>query len=123
MIVNVALVLSGLIGVGIIAIGARFLVSPMPSAAAFGVPGSSDADRPWLSVKGVRDIASGLFTLLLLAYGHWQVLGAFMLAASVIPLGDALIVLRSGGSKAAAYAIHGLTCLVMVVAGLILVLG
>lgn len=45
MIVNVALVLSGLIGVGIIAIGARFLVSPLPSAAAFGVPGSSEVDR------------------------------------------------------------------------------
>jgi len=44
------------------------------------------------------------------------VLGAFMAAASLIPLGDALIVLRSGGTRAAAFGIHGATAAVILAA-------
>jgi hypothetical protein len=36
-----------------------------------------------------------------------------MLAATGIPLGDALIVLRSNGPKATAYGVHGATAVVM----------
>lgn len=39
--------------------------------------------------------------------------GWFMLAATGIPIGDALIVLRSKGPKAAAYGVHGATAVVM----------
>ena len=55
---------------------------------------------PYLSVKGVRDIASGLIAVILLAARMPHVLGWFELAASTIPIGDAIIVLRSNGPKA-----------------------
>ena len=40
-----------------------------------------------------------------------------MVAAALIPVGDAIIVLRSGGSRAAAFGIHGATAVIMLAAG------
>ena len=60
-------------------------------------------------MKGVRDIASGLFICILLANRAPHLLGAFMAAASIIPLSDAVIVMRNGGTRATTFGIHGLT--------------
>ena len=46
-----------------------------------------------------------------------------MAAASIIPVGDAVIVLRSGGSRAAAFGIHGVTAVVMLAAGAALLMA
>jgi hypothetical protein len=46
-----------------------------------------------------------------------------MVAASLIPIGDAAIVLRSGGPRSAAYGIHGVTAVVMIAAGITLLLA
>lgn len=124
MLIHVANMLAGLIGVGIIFIGARFLWAPQAAASGFGISGRSpevQSFHPWLSVKAVRDIASGLFILILLTHGAPHLLGWFMLAASIIPLGDAIIVLRSGGTRAAAYGIHGATALVMLAISALLI--
>ena len=110
--------LSGLLGLGIIFIGTRFLVAPRAASASFGIavgPDGSSAD-PYLSVKGVRDIASGLVVFILLAAGESRLLGGFMLAASIIPVGDAIIVLRRNGPKATAYGVHAVTAVVMLAA-------
>jgi hypothetical protein len=114
--ITLAFIVSGLIGVGIIVIGARFLVSPKAAAAGYGVQAdpndAQDPSRtsyPWLYVKGVRDIASGVFICILLANQASHLLGAFMAAASIIPVGDAVIVLRNGGTRATAFGIHGAT--------------
>ena len=64
--------LSGLISAAIIFIGARFYWSPAAAARDFGIansPAFSSAFTAWLSVKGTRDIASGLFVALLMAHG------------------------------------------------------
>jgi Domain of unknown function (DUF4267) len=73
----------------------------------------SRGDPPYLSVKGVRDIASGLIAVILLAARMPHVLGWFELAASTIPIGDAIIVLRSNGPKATVYVVHGATAVVL----------
>jgi hypothetical protein len=79
----------------------------------------SSAD-PYLSVKGVRDVASGLMTFALIAAREPRALAGFLLAATVIPVGDAAIVLRRGGRKSTAYGIHGATAATMVATGAIL---
>ncbi|MGW9494200.1 DUF4267 domain-containing protein [Streptomyces prasinus] len=125
MLTDVATVLAGLIGAGIIFIGALAFRAPR-AAAGFGIPGTPTEDRTfqaWLAVKAVRDMASGLFVFVLLVGGSSHLLGWFMLAATVIPVGDALIVLRSNGPKAAAYGIHGATAAVMLVIGVLLLIG
>ena len=64
----------------------------------------------------MRDVASGIFIWVLLANRAPHLLGAFMTAASIIPVGDAVIVLRSGGTRAAAFGIHGVTTAVALAA-------
>jgi hypothetical protein len=112
---TIATVLAGLIGAGIILVGALVLWSPQV-AAGFGIPDTPTGDRTfraWLSVKAVRDIASGVFIVIVLVAATPQVLGWFMLAAAGMPVGDALIVLRSNGPKATAYGVHAATAAVM----------
>ncbi len=124
MFTTTATIVSGAIGLAIIGLGARFILAPGPAAAGYGIPvhlaatqPRSGAADPWLSVKGVRDIASGLFLWILLLSRASHLLGAFMVAATLIPIGDAVIVLRSGGTRAVAFGIHGVTAVIMVAAG------
>jgi hypothetical protein len=107
--------LSGLLGAGIVFIGARFLVKPQVAAAGFGIAAAQHGGvtDPYLAVKGVRDIASGIVVFLLLAAGRPHILGGYLAAASIIPIGDGIIVLRRNGPKAAAYGVHGATAAVM----------
>jgi hypothetical protein len=74
-------------------------------------------------VKGTRDIASGLFVLLLMANGSPRLLGEFLLVASLIALGDMVTVLRAGGSRTAAFGVHGLTALFIIATGASLIGG
>ena len=119
-------VLSGLIAATILFLGARFWLAPATAAAAFGIadsPPPSTGLTAWLSVKGTRDIASGLFVLLLIAHRSPRLLGEFMLIASLIAFGDMATVLRSGGNKGAAFGIHGFTGMVLVATGACLIVG
>jgi Domain of unknown function (DUF4267) len=101
---DIAVGLSVLIGLGIIVIGVRFLLAPRAAAAAYGVAVEEEIGGAgaYLSAKGVRDIVSGLVTFLLIAIAGYRVLGGWMLVMTLIPIGDAVVVLRSGGSKATA---------------------
>jgi len=114
---TIGYLLAGVLAAAIIFIGARFLVAPRAAAAGYGVV--PDVDRPeiraYLSVKGVRDIATGLFVIILMIAGATHLIGWVMLAATLIPLADAVIVLRSGGSKSVAYGVHGGTAVVMLI--------
>ncbi len=119
-------VLSGLIAVAILLIGSRFLWDPAAAARDFGIPNSpspSTSFTGWLAVKGARDIVSGLFVFLIMANGSPRLLGEFLLVASLIAFSDAATVLRSGGSRRAAFGIHGLTGLVIIAAGASLIVS
>lgn len=121
---TIAYTLAGLIAAGIIFIGARFILAPRVAATGYGVQpdlGQRSAGA-YLSVKGVRDIASGLFVFILMAAGATHLLGWVILAATIIPIADATIVLRHGGSRSIVWGVHGLTAAVMLItAGLLLI--
>lgn len=125
-IIDTGYVLSGMIAAAIICLGAGFWLTPMRSSAGFGIVGSPPASRgfaAWLSVKGTRDIASGLFVILLMTNAAPRLLGEFLLLASLIAFGDMVTVLRSNGRKILAYGMHGLTGAVIVMTGACLILG
>ena len=104
---TIAYTLAGLIGASIIFVGARFFVAPRVAAAGYGVQTDlGPTTGAYLSVKGVRDIASGLFVFILMAAGATHLLGWVILAATIIPLADAIIVLRHGGPKSIAWGVH-----------------
>lgn len=113
---DIGYALLGLIGLGITAVGTGFLVSPAKAAAAYGISVGQDNNGadPYLSTKGVRDVASGLMTFALMATREPHVLADFLLAATAIPIGDAIIVLRRGGRKSTAYGVHVPTAATMV---------
>lgn len=122
---TIGYILAGLLAASIIFIGARFLIAPRVAAAGYGVlpdVGQSDVVA-YMSVKGVRDIATGLFVIVLMVAGATHLVGWVMLAATVIPLADAAIVLRSGGAKSIAWGVHGGTAVVMLITSALLLVA
>ncbi len=118
-------VLAGALAAAIIVIGARFLLAPRTAAAGYGV--LPDLDQPgvraYLAVKGIRDVTTGLFVVILLLARAPHLAGWMMLAAKLIPMTDATIVLRNGGAKSVAYGVHGGTAVVMLVTTALLLMA
>jgi hypothetical protein len=106
-------------------IGARFIVAPRVAAAGYGVQPdlSQRSAGAYLTVKGIRDIAAGLFVFILMAAGATHLLGWVILAATIIPIVDAAIVLGNGGSKSIALGVHGLTAAVMLMTSALLLIS
>lgn len=122
MIGNLPILLAVLIAVAIIVIGILYLASPKRVLGSFGLrPPAPGADNlSWLRLKGIRDVASGLVVLTTMLAADRHITGVTILVYAIIPLGDMSIVLGSGGSKSRALFIHGVTCAVMVIVGLLL---
>ena len=121
MAVTIGLWFASVVGVSIVLIGVRFFAQPAAASVSFGVP--AEADDAYLSTKGVRDIASGLFIGLLVWHGQPRFVGWFMLVATLIPIVDGLIVLRHHGPRLAAFGIHWATAIFMLVSAGLLLLG
>ncbi|MFB9830622.1 DUF4267 domain-containing protein [Actinoallomurus acaciae] len=104
----------------ILFIGARFLFVPRPAAAGYGVPAKKDGDAAYLTIKGLRDGGYGLLGLALLAFAGATAEAWFMLVVALVPLGDTVIVLRNGGTKAVAFGIHFATAVIVLVNAVLL---
>ena len=119
----IPLSLAALMAVGIMVIGCFYLASPERISGTFGLkPPASDADtRAWLRPKGIRDVVAGLVVLTLMLTAERRLVGIVLLVYAIIPFGDMSIVLGSGGSKSRAFSIHGVTCAVMLIVGLLLI--
>ncbi len=114
-----------LLALAIIAIGARYVVSPMTATRGFGLPLPEDGPNIvwWLRLKGVRDIASGLTVLAFMALGAPRAVGVILLVEAIIPVGDMALILAAKGSAKSAFGIHGLTALLMVLAATPMMIG
>jgi len=118
----IPLSLAVLVSVGIILLGCFYVTSPQRVTGSFGLkPPAPDADtRAWLRLKGIRDIAAGLAVLTLILTTDNRTVALILLVFAVIPFGDMSNILLSGGRKATAFAVHGVTCAVMLFAALLL---
>lgn len=89
-----SVLLSLLIALGIIFIGIREFFQPSVGASQFGVSllDAGDADFP--AIKAARDVASGVVLLALLAVGDRNCVAWALLALTLIPIFDGLIVFR-----------------------------
>ena len=119
----IPLIVTALIAVGIMVIGCFYLASPQRVLGSFGLkPPASDADTlAWLRLKGIRDVASGLALLTLMLTTESRTVGIVLLVFAIIPFGDMSNILVSGGRKATAFSVHGVTCAVMLLVGLLLI--
>jgi hypothetical protein len=104
----------------VLIIGLRFLLAPQASAAGYGVPAKEDGDPAYLTIKGLRDFTYGILGAALLAFASAHAVGWYMLVVAIIPLGDTLIVLRNGGTKAVAFGIHFATAVAVLISAALL---
>lgn len=118
-------IMTALLAVAILVIGGMYLTSPLAATRSFGLPppGEGPGTPWWLRLKGVRDIATGLAVLALLAWGTSHDVGLLVLALSAVPLGDMLVILTARGSRASAFGIHGATALVMLTVAVLILAG
>lgn len=113
-------VLTFIVALGIMYVGVSYLVAPAATAAGFGFsvwPNGTEAD--FLTVKGVRDVVTGIIPLALLALRQRLALGWVLLCEALIPLGDGTLILLHGGNPAAAFGIHYATAALVIVAGVL----
>src|SRR5262249_38051546 len=104
----------------IIGIGIGYAAKSEMNATGFGLPQLPEREaRGWWQVKGVRDIVSGVLIIVAIITARAD-LWWLILVLSLIPLGDALVVLTNGGRKSAAFGIHGATAAAMIIAALLL---
>jgi len=120
---TIPLSMAALLAAGVIIIGSLYIASPEKMTGSFGLklPSADPDTRAWLRLKGIRDIVSGLVVLALMFTTNPRAVGIALLVESLTAFGDMSNVLGSGGSKRAAFSIHGATFAVMVVAGLFLI--
>ena len=115
--------LAVLISLATMVFGYLYMAAPTRILGSFGLkPPCTDPDTDaWLHLKGIRDFASGLAVLTLMKFADHRTVGLLLLVLAFIPFGDMLNILASGGRKATAFSVHGLTCFVMLFTGLLLV--
>jgi hypothetical protein len=105
----------------IIYVGVSYLLAPQTNAAQFGLPSwPHGSDAAFLSVKGLRDLVSGLVILVVLVTASRRALGWVLLAAAVTPVGDMIIVLANGGSASTAVGVHGSTAAAVLLGAVLL---
>lgn len=108
------LVTAGLIGLGLIFIGIRFLIAPETGERGYGLDFSENADYSFHYIKGVRDVFCGTLILALALWKQRAELALTLGLGATIPFVDFLIVLNAPNSNRAALWIHGVTTLVLI---------
>lgn len=113
---TIGLTITALAGAAILIIGVLYVLRPQMIAASFGLPGPTPAAAvPWLRLKGIRDIATGLVAAALLLTAPASTIGWAVLGFTVIPAGDCASVLHAGGRRTAAWGIHAATAASMLI--------
>ena len=85
--------LSLLTGLGLVFIGARFLLAPRAGAEGFGVFLPAGSSYAFHYAKGIRDVFSGLLMVAFVWHGYDRPLGWVMLLGALIPSVDLAVVL------------------------------
>lgn len=98
-------------GALLIFIGARFFLLPGVAEQAFGIQTVTD-DFSFHYIKGIRDLSVGIAILAMLLTHAQRGLGILLLAASLVPIADFLIVLNAPGHLTA-YLYPHLTAIVL----------
>lgn len=110
-----------LIAIGIIFIGARFIINPHAGAEGYGIPFTSNNDLAFGRIKGIRDIFSGLVLLPLLMLRMRTAAAWVFSFAMIVPATDFLIVLSTNGPADISHLlIHGMTVIFMAVTSFLL---
>ena len=106
--------------VGIIAIGINFIFNPVGASSAYGIQIDDPKSFPFMWIKGIRDIFSGLAILPFLLGGNRKTTTALFAIAVFIPFCDGLVILAHSSFAAAPLLIHWGTGFYMMVVSYLL---
>jgi len=109
-----------LIPVAIIVIGVNFILNPVGASTAYGIPIHDPAAFPFMWVKGIRDVFSGLVVLTFLFRGDRRTTAILFALAIFIPVGDGLVILAHLGFAPPIFIHWGTALYMMIVAALLL---
>jgi hypothetical protein len=102
-----------------VGLGLLFLLAPRAGAALFGLPAPESESFGYLPAIGLRDLAFGLYLLILSFTASRRILGLIFAATLVIPVGDIVIVAAARGADAAInLLLHGVSAVVMAAASI-----
>jgi len=96
--------------------GIVFSVDHEGAAKAYGVPTSGGLENAWISSAALRDLAYGCLTLAFTLLRDRRAVGLCLLCGTIIPAGDALVVLRNSPAPMEYLPLHlggAIGCLVL----------
>jgi len=101
---------------GIIFLGARFIISPQTGATGYSIPLSNHNELAYGAIKGIRDIFSGIVLLPFLWLKQVRATAIILAAVTIVPLTDFFIVyIHNGTGDVAHLMIHGFTALYLTI--------
>jgi hypothetical protein len=109
-------------GLGLVFLGARFLLSPEVAEAGFGIHFNEQGDYSFHYIKGIRDILSGLLLCTFVLLNERRALGITLLAGTMVPITDMLIVLNKNQDGLLQAMPHIVAIVICFVFGLILLM-
>jgi hypothetical protein len=86
-----------LIPAAIIGLGINFILNPVGASTGFGIPIHDPAAFPFMWIKGIRDIFSGVVVLTFLFRGDRRTTAILFAIAVFIPIADGLVILSHLG--------------------------
>ena len=104
----------------IIGLGINFILNPVGASTGFGIPIHDSSAFPFMWIKGIRDIFSGLVVLTFLFRGDRRTTGILFAIAVLIPIGDGLVILNSRGFAPPIYMHLGTALYMAIVAAFLL---
>ena len=117
---KIAITIALLTGLGMIFIGARFILSPEVAEAGYGIHFNEQGDYSFHYIKGIRDLFSGILLCVLIFTKQTKALALTLLVATIIPTTDMLIVLHKPYNGLAQAVPHISAIIICVVCGSIL---
>lgn len=109
-----------LLGLGMIFLGVRFFLSPVVATAGFGIHFNANGDYSFHYIKGIRDIFSGIVLCAFVLLKERRALGVALLAGTLIPVNDLLIVLSKSYNGILQAMPHIVAIIICAVFGIIL---
>jgi Domain of unknown function (DUF4267) len=107
-------------GLGLFFLGTRFLVSPDVAEAGYGIHFNEQGDYSFHYIKGIRDIFSGLLMCVFVLINERRALAVTLLAGTIIPVTDMLIVLNKDYDGLQQAIPHIIAIIICVVSGIVL---
>jgi glucose uptake protein GlcU len=120
---KISITIAFLTGLGMIFIGARFLLSPEIAEAGYGIHFNAQGDYSFHYIKGIRDVFTGLLICILLLAKQTKALGITLVVGTIIPVVDMFIVLSKDYNGVAQAIPHISAIIVCAVIGTILLIS